>query len=287
MNNKKTERVSFMLYTRHCFILLVLISVISVLVACGSGGGGGGSGELTGNTPENNTGPDSGNGGPSIITTDPELSSGVALFEEVQKNFNLYESPDIKLTAPDIAENGWVVPFDIIIPKDPGTIWVFVDSNADKVVLKADFLNYDSIGTFLGSRIRMIETGSIYAVFIDINGVISATRKKLKITIGNAPELCNPDIYSCNESLLTDLRMRASNGKVKMLIDSPMFVDNYVRRVSILSNSASVAEIYLSPNISKNPYLVILYVIGSTSLVNVTLYDLENRSTSQEIIPTN
>lgn len=56
----------------------------------------------------------------------PDLAAGIELYESLMADFASYESPEIKLLTPDIAENGAVVPVTVEFPSNLGSLWIMV-----------------------------------------------------------------------------------------------------------------------------------------------------------------
>lgn len=92
------------------------------------------------------------------------------------------ESADIKLKAPDIAENGAVVPIEIN-SKIAGTesITLMVAENATP--LAASFELGKGTEGFIVTRIKMGKTSDVVAV-IKAGGKLYSTKKQVKVTIG-------------------------------------------------------------------------------------------------------
>ncbi len=91
------------------------------------------------------------------------------------------ESADIKIKAPDIAENGSVVPVTVSTGM----------SGVESIALIADSNNSPLVGSFnlhgseayVSTRIKMGKTGNVMAV-VKANGQLMAAKKEVKVTIG-------------------------------------------------------------------------------------------------------
>ena len=96
---------------------------------------------------------------------------------------NAAESKDIQLKAPDIAENGAVVPIDVI-SKIPNTISlaVFVDKNPSPLVAAFDFAN--GAQPDISIRAKMGTTSMVRAVAKASDGKFYTTSKEVKVTAG-------------------------------------------------------------------------------------------------------
>ena len=91
-------------------------------------------------------------------------------------------SDQIKIKAPDIAENGAVVPITIETGMaDVSNIALLAAENASPLV--ADFqLGAESV-PFVSTRIKMGKTGDVVAV-VKAGGKLLSARKSVKVTIG-------------------------------------------------------------------------------------------------------
>ncbi len=91
-------------------------------------------------------------------------------------------SDAIKIKAPDIAENGAVVPITIETDMaDVNNIALIAAENGTPLV--ADFkLSPDSV-PFVSTRIKMGKTGDVVAV-VKAGGKLHSARKSVKVTIG-------------------------------------------------------------------------------------------------------
>ena len=92
------------------------------------------------------------------------------------------ESKDIQITAPEIAENGAVVPIlvETRLPKTQ-TIAIIIEKNPTPLVA-----NYDiPVGTdpFVSTRVKMAETSNVY-VLVKADGKYFHAVKEVKVTLG-------------------------------------------------------------------------------------------------------
>jgi sulfur-oxidizing protein SoxY len=92
------------------------------------------------------------------------------------------ESAQIQITAPDIAENGAVVPITI----ESGiartqTIAILIEKNPS--TLSANFEIPDGTDPFVTTRVKMAETSNIYAV-VKADGKYFHAAKEIKVTLG-------------------------------------------------------------------------------------------------------
>ncbi len=95
---------------------------------------------------------------------------------------NLIESSDIKLKAPDIAENGAVVPITVTSNiAGTETISIIVPNNNNP--LTASFTLSGNSEGFVSTRIKMGKTSDVVVV-VKANGKLYSAKKEVKVTIG-------------------------------------------------------------------------------------------------------
>lgn len=92
------------------------------------------------------------------------------------------ESKDILIKAPDIAENGAVVPVEVT-SKIPGTtaIIIFVEKNQNP--LTADFEFSNGAEGYVSTRVKMANTSHVKVV-VKAGGKAYVASKEVKVTIG-------------------------------------------------------------------------------------------------------
>jgi sulfur-oxidizing protein SoxY len=92
------------------------------------------------------------------------------------------ESKDINLTAPEIAENGAVVPLSVAsaIP-DTEAIYVFVEKNPNP--LSAAFMIPAGTDPSVTTRVKMGESSRVTAV-VKAGGKLYTTSRETKVTLG-------------------------------------------------------------------------------------------------------
>ena len=93
------------------------------------------------------------------------------------------ESKDVTLTAPDIAENGAVVPMTVAstLP-NVKQLLVLVEKNPSALVAKFDVS--DAVEANFATRAKMGQTSEVYAVAITADNKAYFTRKEVKVTLG-------------------------------------------------------------------------------------------------------
>jgi sulfur-oxidizing protein SoxY len=92
-------------------------------------------------------------------------------------------SKDVTLTAPDIAENGAVVPIGVATTL-PGVkhMLVLVEKNPSALVAKFDVS--DAVEANFLTRAKMGQSSDVYAVAITADGKAHFAKKEVKVTLG-------------------------------------------------------------------------------------------------------
>jgi sulfur-oxidizing protein SoxY len=93
------------------------------------------------------------------------------------------ESKDVTLTAPEIAENGAVVPLAAAstLP-NVKSILLLVEKNPS--ALSAKFDVSDAVEPNFATRVKMGQTSDVYAVAITADGKAHYAKKEVKVTLG-------------------------------------------------------------------------------------------------------
>jgi sulfur-oxidizing protein SoxY len=93
------------------------------------------------------------------------------------------ESKDVTLTAPDIAENGAVVPVACACAL-PGVkrLALLVEKNPN--ALAAVFDVSEAIEPSFSTRVKMAQSSNVYAVAMMDDGKVLYTQKEVKVTLG-------------------------------------------------------------------------------------------------------
>ena len=91
------------------------------------------------------------------------------------------ESGDIKIKAPEIAENGAVVPVQVTSSiSDIESISIIISNNPTPFV--ASFNLHGSEG-FVSTRVKMAKTSDVLAI-VKAGGKLHASKQEVKVTIG-------------------------------------------------------------------------------------------------------
>ena len=93
------------------------------------------------------------------------------------------ESKDVTLTAPDIAENGAVVPVGASTVL-PGAKRLLLLVEKNPAALAAMFEISDLVEANISTRVKMGQTSDVYAVAMMNDGKVLFARKEVKVTLG-------------------------------------------------------------------------------------------------------
>lgn len=119
-------------------------------------------------------------------STWPKAAFDGKSIDEVYKGLGIAkptESKDIVFTAPDIAENGAVVPIGVTTAL-PGVkrIAFLVEKNPTTLAGVFDFT--DAVETSVKTRIKMQQTSNVLAVALLGDGKVLYAQKEVKVTLG-------------------------------------------------------------------------------------------------------
>ena len=95
---------------------------------------------------------------------------------------SIADSDKIDFKAPEIAENGAIVPLEIT-SHIPGTqaVWIIAERNPQPLVAEFDFT--EAMEPFVSTRIKMGESSKV-RVIVRAGGKFYATTRDVKVTIG-------------------------------------------------------------------------------------------------------
>lgn len=92
------------------------------------------------------------------------------------------ESRDITITAPEIAENGAVVPI-AVTSRIPNTQQISIVAEKNPFPLAATFDVANGAEGYVSTRIKMGQTSDVWAV-VKAGGKVFTAKKEVKITVG-------------------------------------------------------------------------------------------------------
>jgi sulfur-oxidizing protein SoxY len=93
------------------------------------------------------------------------------------------ESKDVTVTAPDIAENGAVVPVTVATTL-PGAKRLLVLVEKNPSVMSAMFDVSDAVDANFATRVKMGQSSNVYAVAMMGDGKVLFAVKEVKVTLG-------------------------------------------------------------------------------------------------------
>ncbi|MEO8281586.1 MAG: thiosulfate oxidation carrier protein SoxY, partial [Ideonella sp.] len=93
------------------------------------------------------------------------------------------ESKDVMITAPDIAENGAVVPVGAATTL-PGVKRLLILVEKNPAVLSAMFDVSDAVDPDFSTRVKMGQSSNVYAVAMMADGKALFANKEVKVTLG-------------------------------------------------------------------------------------------------------
>jgi len=93
------------------------------------------------------------------------------------------ESKDVPLTAPDIAENGAVVPIAASTAL-PGAKSMAFLIEKNPTTLAGVFEFGDAVDAAISTRVKMAQTSNVYAVALLADGRALYAKKEVKVTLG-------------------------------------------------------------------------------------------------------
>ncbi len=97
------------------------------------------------------------------------------------------ESTKVQITAPDIADNGTVVPVTMATTETGVlSLAILVDKNPS--TLAAVFHLSDAVEPTLATRIKMDQSSDVYAVALLADGRVLFARKEVRVTVGGCGE---------------------------------------------------------------------------------------------------
>ena len=165
---------------------------------------------------------------------------------------NYTYAEDISLKAPDVAENGAVVPLEVSVSRS------FSKGERLYVVVNDSFIGASltpldmRTQPFLSTRVKMPDTGQLKAVLLDQSGQLRVASKEIKVKIGADPN------RSSDSPSFGGIKMRAANTnslEIKSLMSSSQSPDLDIKTLRYFVDGAEIAVVGLTPGSAKNPYV--------------------------------
>ena len=172
------------------------------------------------------------------------------------------------ILAPDIAENGAVVPAEINLASplaDNECVYLFVDDAF--LSHKACVRGSARLGN-LSIRVKMPRTGNLRVAVVHDDGRIRSFAKSVSVTVGSTPETGSIGGRSLDARMLAD--RGGGYGHIKMLLNNPMTTDDHLQRVVFLFGGGNAIEVETTPWASRNPFVGISFLPppGVTSFIS-------------------
>lgn len=166
---------------------------------------------------------------------------------------NVTEDRSLYIRAPDIAENGAVVPVEVTAPR------TFTSGERLYLVVNDRFIGasltpYGSrTQLFLSTRVEMPATGLLKAVLVDASGHMRIAAKEVRVTIGADPnQVGGLPKFDSMKMVATN---KNGNLDIKSLINSSQNPALYVKSIDYFVDGTKVAEVGLTPGSAMNPYV--------------------------------
>ncbi|MGB0966165.1 MAG: thiosulfate oxidation carrier protein SoxY [Litorivicinus sp.] len=110
-----------------------------------------------------------------------KAGESTAAMNELFGTADVVASAEVKLKAPEIAENGAVVPLEVSTDMPAEQIAIFVDKNPSPLVMTAT-MGAGATG-LVKTRVRMGESSNVVAV-VKSGGKLYSASQEVKVTIG-------------------------------------------------------------------------------------------------------
>ena len=110
-----------------------------------------------------------------------DAKESTAAMENLFGSADVTSSEKVKLKAPEIAENGAVVPLEVRTDMDAEQIAIFIDKNPTPLAISAT-MGAGAAG-LVKTRVRMGETSNVVAV-VKSGGKLYSANQEVKVTIG-------------------------------------------------------------------------------------------------------
>ena len=123
--------------------------------------------------------------GPAWAATWNTAAFGSKAIADTFKNLGVtdpVESGDIAITAPEIAENGAVVPV-AVTSRIPNTQSISIVAEKNPFPLAASFDVANGSEGYVSTRIKMGQTSNVWAI-VKAGGKFYSAKKEIKITVG-------------------------------------------------------------------------------------------------------
>ncbi|GAB6051223.1 hypothetical protein JCM17960_00430 [Magnetospira thiophila] len=151
----------------------------------------------------------------------------------------------LTLKAPDIAENGAVVPVSVDLdrPLAGGDVLRLSSNGHHAMDIQAD----QAVGLKqVSTRLKFDRTGDFEAVVLRGGQSVAMGSQRIKITIGDSPR-------NGTNSGETTIRHRANGETIKILLKHGMYANDYLKELVVRADGGNIIA-KLTPWVSMNPY---------------------------------
>lgn len=152
----------------------------------------------------------------------------------------------IVIKAPDIAENGCVIPVAVETQDISAREISIYSGSRSNLAMRTRFPDSSAV-PFASTKIKMAGTGSVIAEVTDRDGKVFTSKKEVKITNG-----CN--LTSGGDGSSPTMEVRGAGGTLKILATHGMYTNDYIESLDVSSNGRKIAEVSSTAWLSTNPY---------------------------------
>jgi predicted secreted protein len=222
---------------------------------------------------------------PAMISIPTGNEDWKQVYRKLQNGFARYQTPSLVIKAPDVAENGAVVP--ISVTQDggrTGQFYVFVTRNPSPFA--ASFRYHKNLAQyFVSTRIKLAQTGEIIVAFVDQDGRLFANRKQVRVTIGGLSDrsLGKPVIGNSARAIRMRASVRGGQGTIKTLISAHSAKNGYIRQLEFVADASPVVTATLTRYVSQNPYFG-FYFPGSAGDLTINIMATDGTSASSRTV---
>ncbi len=189
-------------------------------------------------------------------------------------------SEGLRLLAPEVAENGAVVPVSVHLARPlvrGETLYVVVE---DRYLAHALRPTGSSAVASFSTRVKMTGSGDIAMVVVGADGVARVARQRIRVMVGagGAPER----LREATDEPEIRVRRRETSAEygtvqeVMVLATSPSSVNDHLRRIDFRSAQGGV-ELSVTPAVSMNPVIAVGLAGAEARNVRVTATTSHNR----------
>lgn len=208
------------------------------------------------------------------------------VYEKLRNGLARYQSSSLKIKAPDIAQNGAVVPVTVThTGTRPGRFYFFFTRNPSPFVARFEY-HKNLANYFVSTRIKLARSGDVIVAYVDQDGRLYASRKRVKVTIGGVSDRSSgaPVIANLHKAIRMRAMAKGNLGTIKALVTAQSARNGFIRQLELNVDGSPVVTAELTGYVSKNPYFSFHF---PASAGDVTLKVLATDGTSASSRTTN